>query len=112
MQYLSIAAFSHKSLVNAPIPFKGVKQRWDSQITHPLNLRSLPFFDVFLPQPFMCHNLTRQRHPIKLISQRETSKLKRTQGVLLPLGPVSHSEDPVSGQLLQGPVTLAEPLRL
>ena len=36
----------------------------------------------------------------------------RTQGVLLPLGPVSHSEDPVSGQLLQGPVTLAEPLRL
>ena len=78
----------------------------------PLNLRSLPFFDVFLPQPFMCHNQTRQRHPIQLISQREASKLIRIQGVLRTLGPVSHSEDPVSGQLLQGPVTLAEPLRL
>ena len=79
---------------------------------HSLNLGFLLFFDVFLPQPFMCHNLTRQRHPINLIYQREASKLIRTQGVLRPLGPVSHSEDPVSGQLLQGPVTLAEPLRL
>ena len=79
---------------------------------HSLNLGFLLFFDVFLPQPFMCHNLPRQRHPIQLISQREASKLIRTQGVLRPLGPVSQSEDPVSGQLLQGPVTLAEPLRL